>query len=73
MQAKAHMAMLRKQERLQASIDSHGRRTCRSAQEAMVEVPPLIVRMIDERLPEAVTYRRRDFEAPNHRDYVRSL
>ena len=58
--------MLQKQQRLEASIDAHGRRTCSSVRGTMEEVPPEIVSMIDERLPEAVTYRRRDFEAPNH-------
>ena len=58
--------MLQEQQRLEASIDAYGRRTCRSVRGTMEEVPPEIVSMIDERLPEAVTYRRRDFEAPNH-------
>ena len=68
-QAEAYVAMLQKQQRLEASIDAYGRRTCRSVRGTMEEVPPEIVSMIDERLPEAVTYRRRDFEAPNHPSY----
>ena len=68
-QAEAYVAMLQKQQRLEASIDAYGRRTCRSVRGTMEEVPPEIVSMIDERLPEAVTYRRRDFEAPDQPSY----
>ena len=68
-QAEAYVAMLQEQQRLEASIDAYGRRTCRSVRGTMEEVPPEIVSMIDERLPEAVTYCRRDFEAPDHPSY----
>ena len=46
--------------KLEASLASAGRPMCEGVGGNMVEVPPEIVRMLDENLPQAVTYRRQE-------------
>ena len=49
-----------RQQKLEASLANAGRPMCKAVGGNMVEVPPEIARMIDENLPQAVTYRRQE-------------
>ena len=44
-------------------MGNSGKRMIKAISGGMTEVPPAICKMIDDNLPDAVTYRRRDFEA----------